>query len=61
MSERVVVYRWVEVKGHLELLLDSIHKKMEAADGPEMHRLQGEARCLRKLLNLPDTLTALKE
>lgn len=61
MSERVVVYRWVEVRGHLELELASIHKKMENADGPEMHRLQGEARALRKLLNLPETLTALKE
>jgi len=61
MSERVVIYRWTEVRGHLELELASVHKKMENADGSEMLKLAGEARALRKLLNLPETLTALKE
>lgn len=61
MSEHVVVYRWPDVLGHLELELAGIHKRMENADSDrELWELKGEARCLRKLINLPDTLTVLR-
>ena len=59
MADRVVVYHWAQIEEHLNRLLADVHKSMEPVEGPEMHRLQGEARCLRKLLNLPDTLTVL--
>lgn len=62
MSERIVVYHWAEVRGHLELELASVHKRMENAESDRaLWELKGEAKCLRKLLVLPDTLTHLKE
>lgn len=62
MSDRIRIYRWLEVKGHLELDLSNVHRKMEACtDHDELLRLQGEARVLRRLLNLPETLSFLLE
>lgn len=62
MSDRVVIFRWPDVKGHLELELANLHKKMEMAETDrELWDLRGQCKALRKLLNLPDTLSFLRE
>ncbi len=59
--DKIIVYHWREVAGHLESELASVHRNMEHAEGDELLRLQGEARALRKFINLPNILTVLKE
>ena len=61
MPNTVHIARWADIAKHLETELASVLQRLEAAEGVEMHRLQGEARGLRKLLVLPDTLAFLKE
>lgn len=62
MADRVVVYRWDQVRLHLESRLSQLHRQIEAADSDmDLWRLQGRAKELRELLNLPETLTVLTE
>ena len=61
MASVVHIIRWPDILAHLEAELASTLQRLEAAEGIEMHRLQGEARRIRKMLVLPDTLSFLKE
>lgn len=61
MASVVHIVRWPDILKHLETELASVRARLDTAEGVEVHRLQGEARSLRKLLVLPDTLSFLKE
>jgi hypothetical protein len=60
--DRVIVARWAEIEKHLLGELASVGIALEKAESDrELWRAQGEARAYRKLLNLPATLTVLRE
>jgi hypothetical protein len=62
MANTVHVVHWREIRAHIEGELAAVASRLEGTDDrDQMLRLQGEARGLRKLLVLPDTLSFLKE
>ena len=52
---------WPACRKYLELQLQQVRTQMDDAIGEEMYRLQGEARRLRKMLNLPSAVTVTQE
>ena len=50
---------WNRLKKHIQERLEAQRSLLEAAEGPEAARLQGDVRTLRAMLNLPNTLEAL--
>lgn len=50
---------WPRVQDHLRQLLERARDQMDEAEGPDLWRLQGEARMLKRLLNLPHTLSLI--
>jgi len=58
MAETVVkVAHWSEIEAHLRHCLEKAHAAIEnAPDEKAMWHLQGRAKVLRELLNLPETL-----
>lgn len=52
---------WSRLQRHFAEELALIREKMDTATDLELFRLQGEARRLKQLLNLPETLKILDE
>lgn len=49
---------WPVIKAHLDKRLDQVRTALESATPEQVGILQGEAKALRGLLNLPQSLTA---
>ncbi len=63
MAEETVikVAHWPEIKAHHQHTLEAAYASMDqAADEMTLWRLQGRAKVLRELLNLPDTLSVIE-
>ena len=52
---------WPRVREYLESELQLVRQKSDDAVGEEIYRLQGEARRLKRCLNLPAAVTLLQE
>lgn len=52
---------WHILRAHFEKLRREVSSEMEGAEGNEVYKLQGDARRLRKLMNLDETLSFLQE
>jgi len=50
---------WPLLQKHLTMLEDRARDLLDAADGVEGPRLQGELRAFKKLRNLPETLALI--
>lgn len=50
---------WPLLQKHLTMLEDRARDLLDAADGVEVPRLQGELRAFKKLRNLPETLALI--
>lgn len=62
MSSFNEVIPWHVLKRHLQHELSAIDSELRHADGmKDIHNLQGEAKVLEALLNLPEILQALEE
>lgn len=53
--------QWHVVEKYLKMKLDQARNSMDDSTGEETLRLQGEARLLKKLLNLPEALALLDQ
>ena len=58
MAENEVrVIPWYRLEARYKQKLQEVRAKMDDATGEEMYRLQGEARLLKVLMNLPEALS----
>lgn len=63
MADEIVVKvaNWPEIEAHLQHSLAATHAAIEqATDEKMMWHLQGRAKALRELLNLPSTLSVIE-
>lgn len=55
------VVTWPRLRKHLQETLERSRAALDTAEGIEFHRLQGEVRVLKKLLNLPEAVALVDQ
>ena len=51
---------WTELEAHLRTRLAAVDRLLRRASGEQAAELRGKAQCYEELLNLPETLSMLR-